>query len=620
MKKHILFVVFALVCFVEALGQTVEKSEKFVQIFGTKYYLHTMKTGETLEAIAGAYNTTIQEIKMNNQGVSNFQAGVLLRIPVIASNATESTTQQFAYHVVEKKQTLYSICKKYGVSQEDVFKYNPHAKMGLRSGETLKIPVGGKTEPDRQDIDFIYHTVKQNESFNSISQLYGVEISDIVKYNPSAKYSMKPGDIIRLPKLSSLSSVNGHDNQESSPVEGILETSDQVRKKAMQNSDYCPCENYMYSTSKTIKLALILPLFLKENLLYSEAFKGDPNKKSLKKNTEKIYEFYEGFLLAVKDYQSINKNIQLNVYDTEKSTSKIDEILSNPELKKMDLIIGPLYTENVIKAAKFASENQISLVSPFAVRNDLLKNNPYLFQFTPSTATSIEETTNYFGNLENASVIVVHDGKPSELEQLKIYRENLTKSFAEKDGVPELVFKEVEFASGGLNRITEAMSPSKTNVILMPGTDEIFISKVINHLTNLQKTLKYKIVLFGTQSWEQYSNIDIEFLQSMNFSFRSPSFIDYTDDKVKNFVSRFRDYYNTEPGIYGFSGYDIAKYFIGELEKHGKYFQFCAEKAPAQKGLVYKFDFKRVNPCGGFENRSNFVLRYGEDFTLKSVY
>lgn len=600
-----------------AVAQEIQKSQTFVQLFGTKYYLHTMRSGETLDAIAKAYNTTVQEIKINNVSISNYQPGVVIRVPVMADNATPGNSQEFAYHTVEKKQTLYSICKKYGVTEDDIYKYNPQAKLGLKAGEVLKIPIGKAIEPDKQDIDFVYHTVKQNETFNSISQLYGVEISDIVKYNPQSKFAMKPGDIIRLPKTN-ITNKNSLDVAEQNETEIV--STDAVRRKAMEKSDYCPCENYRYTSSKTIKIALMLPLFINDNSVLSASYKSDPNKNSLKRGSDKIYEFYEGFLMAIKDFQMTGKTLQVNVYDTENSTTKTDQILQNPELKQMDIIIGPLYTENVIRAAKFANQNQIPMVSPFAVRNDLLKDNPYLFQFTPSVATSIEQTADYFGSLENASVIVVHNNKPNEIEQIKNYRDNLTRSYFSKNQVPDLIFKEVDFNNGGLSRVTEAMSPNKTNVILMPSTDEIFITKVINHLTNLQKNNNYKVVLFGAQSWEKYSNIDVEFLQSNNFCYRTQSFIDYENDRVKNFVSEFRDLYNAEPGIYGFSGYDIAKYFIGQLEKHGKYFQFCIKENSRDKGLVYKFDFKRVNPVGGFENRSTYVIKYGSDYTLQSAY
>ena len=606
--------VSAFLCLAPAGAQTVEKSQQFMLILGTKYYLHTIREGETLEAIAEAYSTTVQEIKMNNQGVQEIRAGVLIKVPVIADNASPANSQEFAYHKVERKQTLYSICKKYGVSEEDVYKYNPHARLGLKTGETLQIPVGSNSAPDREDVNFIYHTVKKNESFNSISQLYGVEITDIVKYNPQSRVSMKPGDVIRIPKIFNGGTQDGE--QENLPVV----TDDVLRKKAMLNSDYCPCEDYVYSPAKTLKISLLLPLFLSENVALSESYKSDPQKNTLKKNTDKIYEFYEGFLIAVKEFQTEGVNIQVGIYDTKNSTTVTDEILARPELRNSDLIIGPLYTENVARTAKFAAKYQIPMVSPFAVRNTLLNNNPYLFQFTPSAQTSIEESADYFGTLDNSQVIAVHGGLPGELEQIRYYKENLTKNVVNNNRIPGLVFKEIKFDEGGLSRITEAMSAAQTNVILVPGSDEVLITKVINHLTNLQKTDKFKVVLFGSQSWEKYSNTDIEFLQAMSFSYRTPSFIDYSDSGVKNFVSQFRSLFNTEPGIYGFSGYDIAEFFIGELKKHGKYFQFCLDTTGERQGLVYKFKFKRVNPESGFENRTNYVLKYGENFTLEPAY
>jgi len=180
-----------------------------------------------------------------------------------------------------------------------------------------------------------------------------------------------------------------------------------------------------------------------------------------------------------------------------------------------------------------------------------------------------------------------------------------------------MIFKEINYKSGGIARVQEAMSATNTNVLLIPSNDEVFITNVVNQLATVVKTNKYKVVLFGSQSWEKYINIDVEFLQSMNFCYRSNSFTDYNNTAVKLFVSEFRDRFNTEPGIYGFSGYDIAKCFITKLYKHGKYFCFCDDDN--EQGLIYKFDFKRVSPVGGFENQSTFVLRYGKDFSVEEA-
>lgn len=612
MKKRILLILMAVICLNGTIMAQVERTDRFIDMNGTKYYLHTIKAGQTLEAIAESYETTVQAIKMNNQDkLGNFQEGMLIKIPVLSSYKTPANTQEFVYHRVEKKQTLYAICKKYDVSEEDVYKYNPEARYGIKSGETLKLPVGHVENPDRQNSEFIFHTIKQNESLNSICTLYKVDINELLRYNPKAKTEFRPGIILTIPKTQEYINRPNVD-QDTEPE--TIEYADLIRIEANKMDDYCPCETYTYNRSKTIRISLMLPLFLNGNVNKIDAYRQDPNKNSLyNKNSDKIFEFYEGVLLAAREYQLRGFNVQLDVYDTENSLSRTNEICADPALRSTDLIIGPLYTENVVRMAKFAKENKIAMVSPFAIKNELLKENPYLIQFTPCTNTSIEETLEYFAGLNN-NVVLVYDNEgnstPAEMSIIKSYKEVIK-------NVPNVRMKEVNFDNGGTTALKSALNLAETNVVLMTSTKEVFISKVINYLNGLQKNEKYKIVLFGSQSWEKIGNIDVEFLQSMSFSYRSSSFINYQNNNVKNFVSEFRDRYNSEPGIYGFSGYDIANYFLHQLSNKGKYFHFCPDEQ--KQGLVYKFNLEKVAPLGGYENRSNFVLQYAEDFSLKEA-
>ncbi len=617
MEKRFLAIILALAFGAAPIqAQNVVKTENFVAINGVKMYLHKMRPGETIEAIAKAYNTTVQVISMNNQQFGGkFPTGAMLRIPVVAQDATGGSAQEFAYHTVEKKQSLYGIAHKYGVKEDDIIKYNPKAATGINAGEVLKIPVGNVQNPDRQNLNFIYHTVKTNETVNSICTLYKVDLFDFYKYNPKSRTNFKEGDVVVLPKSESF--------YEEQPAEVVEQESidyhDMIRIEASKNPDYSACETYHYSKSKTIRVALLLPLNLAKNETMISSYVSDPNKNSLAaKNTVSIFEFYEGALMAIRDYQLKGYNLQLDVYDTERSgnDAKINAICSDPELKKSDLIIGPLYTENVTRVAKFAKDNQIAMVSPFAIKNELLKDNPYLFQFTPSAATSIEETAEFFAGMSDCNLLLVHRNdnslKPAELTLLRNYRD-IIKS------VNNISLKDIDYDNGGNAILKSALNAAETNVIVMTSTDdEVFISKIINYLTNLQKNENYKIVLLGSQSWEKVNNIDVEFLQGMNFSYRSANFIDYENDKVRNFVSEFRDRYKSEPAIYGFSGYDITNYFIGQLAQKGKYFHFCLTENE-ERGLVYKFDFHKISPLGGYENHTNFVLQYSERFTLEEV-
>ena len=63
-----------------------------------------------------------------------------------------SFSAQQKKHIVEAKETLYSIAKKYGVTVDELIKQNPKSKDGkLDIGEVLIIPNNQKNSPKIED-------------------------------------------------------------------------------------------------------------------------------------------------------------------------------------------------------------------------------------------------------------------------------------------------------------------------------------------------------------------------------------------------------------------------------------------------------------------------------------
>ena len=122
----------------------VKKSTKIETVDGKKYYLHTVEKGQTLYAIAKAYNLNVNDILLENPDALNgikpgqklkihFEKPVAVVKPVVADTAT-------FIHKVEPGQTLYSISKQYGITEDAIVKLNPTAKNGLKLGQELRIP------------------------------------------------------------------------------------------------------------------------------------------------------------------------------------------------------------------------------------------------------------------------------------------------------------------------------------------------------------------------------------------------------------------------------------------------------------------------------------------------
>jgi hypothetical protein len=128
---------------------------------------------------------------------------------------------------------------------------------------------------------------------------------------------------------------------------------------------------------------------------------------------------------------------------------------------------------------------------------------------------------------------------------------------------------------------------------------------------------KYKMIVIGLPSWKNYDNIETEYLENINLHMFSSSFVDYTNDHVKNFIYAFRDQYKTEPDKYAFQGYDIAMFFFTALSNYGVNFDKCIDKV-AGSNLQSKYKFVKTGNKDGFDNSYLNIYRY-EDYRLVDV-
>lgn len=120
---------------------------------------HTIQRGETLYRLTQIYKVTAEAICALNPGLSaqNFQIGKVVAIPeengiveqkkqveVLQSTKPEGVVENFQdLHKVKKKETLYGLAQKYGVTEEEIREANPELMQPnaqLKKGEYIRIP------------------------------------------------------------------------------------------------------------------------------------------------------------------------------------------------------------------------------------------------------------------------------------------------------------------------------------------------------------------------------------------------------------------------------------------------------------------------------------------------
>ncbi len=112
----------------------------------------------------------------------------LLIIIVILLCSFSATAQDYKTHKVKEGETIEEIAKQYLVTPFDIFALNPDAKKELKPDMVLIIPTSRVKNEDiaaetRELIGYKTHKTRRKETLFSISKKYGIEVEDIKKYN-----------------------------------------------------------------------------------------------------------------------------------------------------------------------------------------------------------------------------------------------------------------------------------------------------------------------------------------------------------------------------------------------------------------------------------------------------
>lgn len=124
----------------------------------------------------------------------------------VAVAQSNSDNSQHVSYKVQQGETVFSISKAFNVSQDELIAANPSLKAGLRTGQMLQIPAGANSQQEEQP-SFLTYKVKRGNTLHYIAMRFGVTVDDILKYNPDAKKGISKGDVLRIPDKDDLARI-----------------------------------------------------------------------------------------------------------------------------------------------------------------------------------------------------------------------------------------------------------------------------------------------------------------------------------------------------------------------------------------------------------------------------
>ena len=535
----------------------------------------------------------------------------------------------FYLHKVLPKQTLYSISKAYGIPVEVIQKVNPSLADGLKAGMLLYIPqttaadttapaVGNstkqtveqtsekpeaKTEKPQRTVKkkkYKKYNVKWYETLDDVAVKFNVTVDAIIALNDIDTASGKRIRGIMIPDKEFISSMqSGPSVKEDSEVTPAAQPEAQsivaVPPGLKRTSGAYDDGPYVIS--------VVLPFNASRLTGNLNAYAAD---------------FYAGVLTAAGQLkeEGLMEHFVINTVDLSQYDSSWD-MIADGALKGSELIIGPISERDLQPVAAFAKNKEIPVVSPLDLNTaSLADGNPYFYLFPPQSDLALSHQIDRISDNrhapESSITVIYEDGTDSSELTLETFHKLTEK------GLQFNKFK-YDFLSGrGIdNLMSQSLSPTHTNRVIIPSMNEAFITDALRNLNLIKSSYDYRIEVYGMSRWKSFETIETHYFHSLDLRLAMSYHIDYGDTLTADFIARYRAAFNTEPTSFAYQGHDILTFFVNAINTYGNSFPEAIineRKSLIQSDVL----FLPTAPGSGYENRAFKDILFTEGWTVLS--
>ena len=401
-------------------------------------------------------------------------------------------------YTVQKSEGLYRISKNFNVSQEELVRLNPKLQTeGLKLGQVILVPVK-EEQPAAADSSMVKHVIEPKETLYAISKRYGVSVAELQAANPEVSKNMPIGATLLIPvRPLEKAPMDGASNAAApAPQIEAPKAEEPVLPTPKLQADSLTAVLQVV-TDSMVEHPLLLPYdssiisALPLRIAYLLPFQVEAAKRD--GQMDRFIDFYEGALLAIYEAQACGQHFEIFTYDVQKSDIAIQKVLKKGEMQNLDAIIGPAYPAQVSHAALFAKQNRIPCIIPFTNKVSGLEHNPYLMQFNPSAQKEAEAAVRLLSAHKDSLQLVFVDPQASEVSPfVSTLREKaLAAGFTTADIALQTIIND---------SLTTILKQDKKNILVFNSDKYVSVNAVMSKVVNQKKG--HSLALFGRYSWQ----------------------------------------------------------------------------------------------------------------------
>lgn len=403
------------------------------------------------------------------------------------------------------------------------------------------------------------HKVKKKETIFGIARSYGITVEDLIKANPEMQkpdYELKKGDFIFIPQAK--------DKQKAASQKAV-------------------------KARKSLSLGLMLPL---------HDVDGDGRR---------MTEYYRGMLLAADNLKKQGYQIDFYAWNVN-IDADVKSFLTLPDVRKCQVIFGPLYSKQVKPLADFCKKEGKKLVIPFSITgNDVAQNKAVYQVYQTDEALHNATIRQFVAKFASYHTVLVdcHD----EASQKGAFTSLLRKALAERQ-------MECSITSlGSTNeQFQQAFSVQKPNIVVLNTGKSRELNAVFQRLDLLKKAHpEYVVSLFGYTDWLLYEKYDKE--NFFKYDTYVPSYFYYNPytSLTKSIEAAYERHFQEPMQGYmprfALTGWDHLMYFARLFNSDLK----------GLKPVQSQLDFQPLGTLGGMQNRTLIFVHYNRNRSISNI-
>ncbi len=501
------------------------------------YKIHRVKKQETLYGISKKYDVSIDEIKENNKELyyRPLKFKDKIYIPKYKTRLYTRQHQMLKPHSVLPKEGKWRIAHNYGITIKQLEALNPGLDSLLSVGQIINVPNINLDNKEPININFDYYEVLPKEGFYSLNKKLGIDRDSLEKLNPILKeIGLIAGMILKIPS---------NKNLDSKSVELI--------------------KSIKYLRPKSI--ALLLPF--KANSINFDSLQIA--KQQIKRDgyIRISTEFYSGVEMALDSIKELGISVDLDVYDTDASLIKVQDLLNNNDFSKYDAIIGPMTVQNCDLLSKSLEEQKTPVFSPFV---KFEKRSSNLLQTIPNEEWISDKLLKYAkkDTISHETLVISDYNSRNKLAIIKSYFSNAKVLNSEIDENGDEQFY-IPFEV-----LKKKLNPGRT-IIFLETNNESFASNITSMLSGLngitfdkeqseddpeeevEIEVERELILMTTNYNKVFlgNSISNEDLSNLNFQFSSAYF---NNDIPNLFDDNYKEKFGNFPTRYAKRGFDLT--------------------------------------------------------------